>query len=43
MAFSFDDIRTRELPHIFKGYEFITLKLVLSDTEQTKQQKENDV
>lgn len=38
VALDFDDIRTRELPYIFKGYEFITLKLVSSDTEQTKQQ-----
>ena len=38
VALDFDDIRTRELPYIFKGYEFITLKLVSSDTEQTKRQ-----
>lgn len=41
IALDFDDIRTRELPYIFKGYEFITLKLVSSDTEQTKQQMEH--
>ncbi len=41
IALDFDDIRTRELPYIFKGYEFVTLKLVSSDTEQTKQQMEH--
>ena len=41
IALDFDDIRTRELPYLFKGYEFITLKLVSSDTEQTKQQMEH--
>ena len=38
VALDFDDIRTRELPAIFKGYEFITLKLVSSNTEQIRQQ-----
>jgi len=38
VALDFDDIRTRELPHIFKGYRFITLKLVSNNTEQTRQQ-----
>ncbi len=38
VALDFDDIRTRELPYIFKGYRFITLKLVSSNTEQTRQQ-----
>jgi hypothetical protein len=38
VTLDFDDIRTRELPYIFKGYEFITLKLVSSDTEQIKKQ-----
>lgn len=28
VALDFDDVRTRELPAIFKGYRFITLKLV---------------
>lgn len=41
MALDFDDIRTRELPMLFKGYQFITLKLVSSDTEQTKRQMEH--
>lgn len=38
VALDFDDIRTRELPFLFKGYQFITLKLVSSNTNQTKQQ-----
>lgn len=38
VALDFDDVRTRELPLLFKGYRFITLKLISSDTEQTKQQ-----
>lgn len=38
VTLDFDDIRTRELPLIFKGYRFITLKLVSSNTEQTKRQ-----
>ena len=41
VALDFDDIRTRELPMLFKGYQFITLKLVSSDTEQTKRQMEH--
>ena len=38
VALDFDDVRTRELPMLFKGYQFITLKLVSSDAEQTKRQ-----
>lgn len=41
VALDFDDIRTRELPYIFKGYKFITLKLISSNTEQTKQQMQH--
>jgi len=41
VALDFDDIRTRELPSLFKGYDFITLKLVSSDTEQIKRQMEH--
>lgn len=33
-----DDIRARELPRIFKGYDFIILRLVSSDTEQIRRQ-----
>lgn len=38
VALDFDDIRTRELPYIFKGYKFITLKLVSSNADQIKEQ-----
>lgn len=38
VALDFDDIRTRELPLIFKGSDFITLKLVSGDPEQIRQQ-----
>lgn len=38
VALDFDDVRAREIPLLFKGYEFITLKLVSSDTDQIKQQ-----
>lgn len=41
VALDFDDRRTRELPYLFKGYDFIILKLVASDIEQIKQQMEN--
>lgn len=41
VALDFDDIRTRELPVIFKGYDFITLKLISSDTEQMRRQMEH--
>ena len=38
VALDFDDIRTRELPKIFKGYNFITNKLISSNPEQIKNQ-----
>lgn len=38
VALDFDDVRTRELPLIFKGYKFITLKLVSSNADQIKEQ-----
>lgn len=41
IALDFDDIRTRELPVIFKGYDYITLKLISSDSEQIRQQMEH--
>ena len=34
----FDDLRTRELPVIFKGYRFIIIRLFSSDPEQIKVQ-----
>lgn len=38
VALDFDDIRTRELPSIFKGHKFIMLKLVSGDTEHIRRQ-----
>ena len=38
IALDFNDIRTREIPEIFKGTNFITLKLISSDFEQNKSQ-----
>ena len=38
VALDFDDIRARELPLLFKGSDFITLKLVSSDPEQIRRQ-----
>ena len=41
VALDFDDIRTRELPIEFKGYDFITIKLVSSDPDQIRHQMEH--
>jgi len=41
IALDFDDIRTRELPERFRGYDFITLKLVSSDAAQIRAQMEH--
>ena len=38
VALDFDDVRTRELPLIFRGSDFITLKLVSGDPEQIRKQ-----
>ena len=38
IALDFNDLRTRELPIIFKGYKYITLKLISSNPEQIKNQ-----
>lgn len=38
IALDFNDLRTREIPEIFKGTNFITLKLISSDYEQNKKQ-----
>lgn len=37
----FDDIRAREIPKIFHGYNFIIIRLVSSDSNQIKQQMEH--
>lgn len=41
VALDFDDVRTRELPLIFRGSDFITLKLVSGNPEQIRQQMEH--
>lgn len=38
IALDFDDLRTREIPKIFKGTNFITLKLISSNPNQIKEQ-----
>lgn len=38
VALDFDDYRTRELPVHFRGYRFITLKLISGDPEQIRRQ-----
>lgn len=38
IALDFDDLRTREIPKIFKGANFITLKLISTNPKQIKEQ-----
>jgi len=38
IALDFDDLRTGEIPKVFKGTDFITLKLISSNPEQIKRQ-----
>ena len=38
IALDFNDLRTIEIPNIFKGTNFITIKLISSDYEQNKNQ-----
>lgn len=38
IALDFNDLRTREIPTIFKGTDFITLKLISSSYDQNKEQ-----
>ena len=46
IATDFDDIRSRELPQVFKGCDYIILRLVSGDPEQIRRQmahrKENE-
>ena len=37
----FDDLRTRDIPAVFKSYQFITLKLICSDEAELQQRMEN--
>ena len=41
IASDLDDLRTRDIPADFKGYSFITLKLVCNDLQQLRRQMEN--
>lgn len=38
IVLDFDDLRAREIPIIFKGYNYIILKLISSNPEQIKEQ-----
>lgn len=38
VALDFNDLRTREIPLIFRGKNFITIKLISSNYEQNKNQ-----
>lgn len=37
----FDDLRTADIPDVFKGYNYITIKLVCKDLSQLHNQMEN--
>ncbi|MBQ7841307.1 MAG: hypothetical protein IJ390_12620 [Lachnospiraceae bacterium] len=37
----FDDLRTADIPIVFRGYDYITLKLVCSDYQQNYEQMKN--
>lgn len=41
IACDFDDLRTRDIPEVFKGFDFITIKLVCSDYRQNYEQMKN--
>ena len=41
IATDFNDLRTREIPRLFRGTDFITLKLISSDPEQNRRQMLN--
>lgn len=41
ITLDFDDIRIRELPNIFQGYDFIIIKLISNNPNQIKQQMEH--
>lgn len=38
IGLDFDDLRTRDIPEVFKGYNFITLKLICSNYQQNLNQ-----
>ena len=41
IATDLDDLRTADIPIVFKGAKFITIKLISSDLEQIRQQMKN--
>ncbi|QHT61355.1 hypothetical protein GXP70_16255 [Paenibacillus lycopersici] len=41
IGLDFDDLRTRDIPDVFKGFNYITLKLVCSDYQQNLNQMLN--
>ncbi len=41
IASDIDDLRTCDIPNVFKGYNFITLKLICHDIEQLVNQMKN--
>ncbi|MFF2015758.1 hypothetical protein [Paenibacillus sp. NPDC058177] len=41
IGLDFDDLRTRDIPEVFKGFNYITLKLVCSNYEQNLNQLVN--
>lgn len=41
IAADIDDLRTADIPVVFKGYDYLTLKLVCHDTEQLQSQMRN--
>lgn len=41
IASDIDDLRTADIPIVFKGYDFITLKLICKDLNQLQKQMKN--
>lgn len=41
IASDLDDLRTADIPIVFKGTDFITIKLICSDLEQLREQMKN--
>lgn len=37
----FDDLRTADIPIVFQGYDFITIKLICTDYQQNYEQMKN--
>lgn len=41
IGLDFDDLRTRDIPEVFRGYNYITIKLICSNYEQNLNQMVN--